>query len=101
VAEFLYLLEPARREMPEQPTDEERAVVREHFDHLTRMLEDGRLILAGRTLTAGSILGMVVFEAESEDAAKETMANDPAVAKGVMRATLHPYRVALARGRPR
>jgi uncharacterized protein len=43
----------------------------------------------------------VVFEAETEDAAKEAMAEDPAVAKGVMRATLHPYRVALARGRLR
>jgi uncharacterized protein len=87
--------------MPEQPTDNEQAVVREHFDYLTRMLADGRLVLAGRTLGRGSVLGMVVFEAATEDAAKETMANDPAVAKGVMRATLHPYRVALARGRLR
>ncbi len=101
MAEFVYLLEPTRPEMPEQPTENEQAVVREHFDHLTRMLENGRLILAGRTLSPGSVLGMVVFEAESEDEARQTMANDPAVAKGVMRATLHPYRVALARGRLR
>lgn len=101
MAEFIYLLEPARAGMPKQPTDEERAVVREHFDHLTRMLDDGRLILAGRTLSAGSVLGMVVFEADAEDAAKAIMAADPAVAKGVMRAALHPYRVALARGRLR
>ena len=101
VAEFVYLLEPTRPEMPEQPTDNEQAVVREHFDHLTRLLEDGRLILAGRTLTKGSVLGIVVFEAESEEAAEEIMAKDPAVARGVMRATLHPYRIALARGRVR
>jgi uncharacterized protein YciI len=101
VAEFLYLLEPTRADMVTEPTDDERLAVQEHYNRLARMLDEGRLILAGRTLDTRSVLGIVAFEAESEESARRIMEDDPAVAKGVMRATLHPFRVALLRGRPR
>jgi len=41
--------------------------------------------------------GLVIFEAGSEAAAQEFMRSDPAVAGGVMTATLHPYSIALQR----
>ena len=37
----------------------------------------------------------MIFRAESEKAGRAMMNNDPAVQKGVMRATLFPFRVAL------
>jgi len=36
-------------------------------------------------------------KAESPDAARGFMENDPFVAEGMMRASLHPFRVALVR----
>jgi hypothetical protein len=44
-----------------------------------------------------STFGIAIFEAENEEVARTIMENDPAVAGGVMRATLYPYRVALMR----
>ena len=99
--EFAYLLEPTRPGMLVDPTDEERTAVRAHYDHLVRLLDDGRLMFAGRTLATDQSLGIVVFEADHEDAARRVMEGDPAVARGVFRAALHHYRVALLRGRPR
>jgi uncharacterized protein YciI len=37
----------------------------------------------------------VIFEAESEDAARAFMQADPAIVAGVMTATMHPYSAAL------
>jgi uncharacterized protein YciI len=55
-------------------------------------------VLAGRTEEAlDRTFGLVVFEAESEDAARKFMVGDPAVVAGVMVATLHPYSIALLR----
>jgi uncharacterized protein len=100
VAEFIYLLEPTRPEMVTESTDDERTAVQEHYNRLVQMLDEGNLILAGRTLNTRSVLGIVVFETDNEETARKVMADDPAVAKGVMRATPHPFRVALFRGRP-
>jgi hypothetical protein len=45
--------------------------------------------------TDASSFGIVVFWAESDDAARRIVDADPAVAGGVMRAELFPFRVAL------
>jgi uncharacterized protein YciI len=39
----------------------------------------------------------VIFEAESEEAARKFMESDPFIAGGLMRASLHPFRAALVR----
>lgn len=57
------------------------------------------VLMAGRTEDAGAeTMGLVVFEAESADAAQRIMVSDPAVADGVMTANLFPYRVAVTGG---
>jgi uncharacterized protein len=38
-------------------------------------------------------MGIAVFRAESENAARQIMNEDPAVKKGVMTATLYPFKV--------
>lgn len=78
------------------PTPEEEAIVSQHFSYLRRLTDEGTVILAGRTLnTDVSSFGIVIFDAESEQAAHAVMNNDPAVKSGVMRAKLFPYRIAL------
>ena len=60
----------------------------------------GVVKLAGRTLTTGpETFGVCVLETEDQAGAQRIMADDPAVARGVMNAELFPFRIALW-GRP-
>jgi uncharacterized protein YciI len=90
---FVYVLRLIRPEALRGMTAEEEAIVDEHFGYLKRGLAEGRLGFAGRCLDGE--FGIVLFRARSEDEAKRFMENDPAVKKGVMRAELHSFRVAL------
>lgn len=97
--QYLYKIQPTRTEMLTRgPTPEEEASVEEHFAYLQALTESGVVILAGRTLnTDESSFGIVVFEAETDEAAASIMNDDPAIRDGVMRAELFPYRIALQR----
>jgi uncharacterized protein YciI len=77
------------------PTDEEASIISEHFDYLKSLTERGVVLVFGRTQNNDrSTFGITIFRAESDDAARSIMNNDPAVKKGIMRAELFPYRVA-------
>ena len=95
--EFLYRLQLVRGDMLRTgPTDLEQAVVAEHFAYLQNLTARGVMIFVGRTLnTDENAMGLAVFRAESEDAAREIMNDDPVVQKGVMTATLYPFKVVL------
>ncbi len=95
--EFLYRLQLVRGDMLQTgPSDSEQAVVAEHFAYLQDLDAQGVIILVGRTLTTDEdTMGITVFRAESEDAARQIMNGDPAVKKGVMTATLYPFKVVL------
>ena len=97
--QFLYRLTPIRVEMVTVgPTPEEQAIVSEHFAHLEALTEQGMMLLVGRTQdNSPRTFGIVIFQAESGEQALEIMNGDPAVQKGIMRAELFPFRIALAR----
>jgi uncharacterized protein YciI len=97
--QYLYRIRPTRFEMlVSGPTTEESERVSQHFAYLQRLSEQGVVILAGRTLTADEEgMGIVIFNANSDEEAQAIMSNDPAVHYGVMSAKLFPYRVALIR----
>ena len=96
---YLYVLRLADRLRSEAGwTDVDRATVSAHFQYLAKAADSGTVILAGRTDEAhDKTFGLVIYEAESEEAARAFMESDPAVAAGVMTATLHPYSIALQR----
>jgi uncharacterized protein YciI len=80
----------------EGPTPEEAEITSQHFAYLKDLTGRGIVLLAGRTLnTDPSSFGIIIFYADSEDAAHAIVNNDPAVQSGVKRAELFPYRVAL------
>jgi uncharacterized protein len=95
--EFLYKLQLVRGDMLRTgPTAAEQAVVAEHFAYLQNLHAQGTIILVGRTLTTDeNTMGLTIFRAESEDAARKIMNDDPAVKQGVMTATLYPFKVIL------
>ncbi len=95
--EFLYKLQLVRGDMLHTgPTPQEQAVVAEHFAYLQDLAVKGVMILVGRTLTTDeNTMGLAIFRAESEEAARQIMNGDPAVKKGVMNAVLYPFKVVL------
>ena len=97
--QYLYRIKPTRPEMLSVgPTPDETQSTEQHFVYLQQLQAAGKLILAGRTQnTDESSFGIVIFEAESDEAANEIMLNDPSVKSGVMNAWLFPYHVALMR----
>jgi uncharacterized protein YciI len=95
--QFLYRLHPVRPEMLSGGmTEREEAIITRHFNYLKKLVGDGVVFMAGRTLTNDErTFGLVVFAAASEPEARDLMLNDPAVKDGVMKAELFPYQVAL------
>lgn len=95
--QYLYRIQPVRAGLlSEGPTEQEAAVVGAHFTYLETLTSQGKVLMAGRTLTTDeSTFGIVVFVADSDEAAAELMQADPVVRGGVMTATLFPFRVAL------
>jgi uncharacterized protein YciI len=100
---FLYRIQPVRPEMlSEGATPDEDRIISEHFAYLQRLTQAGVVLLAGRTLnTDPSAFGIVILTAGSEQEARRIMHDDPAVAQRVMRAELHPYRIALLGALPK
>jgi uncharacterized protein YciI len=97
VTHYLYTIHPSRPEMlTHGPTSEEEEIIAQHFTHLKQLTEQGVVVLAGRTLnTDESSFGIVILQADSEEAARTLMDSDPAVNRQVVRAALYPYRIAL------
>ncbi|HQU50150.1 MAG TPA: YciI family protein [Casimicrobiaceae bacterium] len=96
MAQFLYRLHPVRSGMlTEGPTEREADVIGAHFEYLSRLTEQGIVLMAGRTLTTDeATFGIVVFVARTEPEAEAIMNGDPAVRHGVMRAPWFPFRAA-------
>ena len=94
--QYLYRIQPTRLEMVTSgPTDEEASIISEHFNYLKSLTEQGVVLVFGRTQNKdASTFGITIFRADSDDAARSIMNNDPAVKKRIMRAELFPYRVA-------
>jgi uncharacterized protein YciI len=57
-------------------------------------MEKGKLVLAGPETGEGSF-GIVIFEAESLEHAREIAQNDPSVKNKVMNVEVYPFRVSL------
>ena len=90
---YAYVLQPVRPTFPSDATPEERAIVGEHWERLQRLFADGTMIHVGRC--EDGTFGLTIFNAPSDDAARAIMESDPVIVKGIMTATLHPYRVLL------
>jgi len=97
VEQFIYTLIPTRSDMlSEGLTDRENEVIETHFAYLSDLKDKGVVKLAGRTTnTDASSFGVMVFEAADEEAARQIMAQDPAVKEKVLAAKLFPFRIAL------
>jgi uncharacterized protein YciI len=97
--QFIYVLKLIPSLLNEDNwTEREEKIVDKHFAKLQVLLAEGKLVLAGKTLGIDEkTFGIVILEVESEEEALTIMENDPAVAEGIMKAELFPYKIALFR----
>ena len=97
VQEFIYVVRPARAEMlSEGPTEIEQEIISQHFQYLERLVQEGRVLVVGRTLMRDEgTFGLAIFRADDLASAVALAEADPAVLHGVMRVEVYPFRVAL------
>jgi uncharacterized protein YciI len=95
--EFIYVIRPTRDDMLASGlTAGEQRTMGEHFAYLQKAMTEGKVLLAGRTQTTDtSGFGLCIFRAADLPAANAFTSADPAVAAGVVRAEVFPYKVAL------
>lgn len=74
-----------------QSKTEAAELQRAHLDNITRLAEEGKLILAGPFLDGGELRGIYIFNVESIEAAMELTASDPAIKAGRLIMELHPW----------
>jgi uncharacterized protein YciI len=93
---YIYLIHPMRQEFFEAPTRFEEQVMGAHEEYLRQAAAEGRVSLAGYCLD--ETFELVVISAESDDAARRFMLDDPAVKNNIMMAELHPMKISQVKG---
>jgi uncharacterized protein YciI len=78
---------PSRDRSPEEAQSLQRA----HLDNISRLAEEGKLILAGPFMSDGDIRGIYVFDVRTVEEAKALTETDPAVQSGSLVMELHPW----------
>ena len=97
MADYIYLIQPLRKEFFRSPTPLEVQAMEAHFEYLKQAITDGTLVLAGPCLD--ETFGVVVVRAENDEQARAFLLADPAVKNNVMTAELHPLKISLMEGR--
>lgn len=100
--QYVYVLRIAPAMQDEKSwTEADNRAVGAHFARLQKAAKSGHVVLAGRTTEPlDKTFGLVIFKAESQQAAERFMNEDPAVQAKLMTATLHPYAIALQSSAP-
>ena len=93
MAEYVYMIRATRPGFVTEPTAEELDAMSRHFLYLKGLVEQKKVVLAGPSLDRA--VGIVIYEADSEEEARSIMENDPTVIEGVMTAEMHEFRVSL------
>ncbi len=94
-AHTLVTLTPVRPGFPGDLTPHEQAVVDAHFLYVKSLVDDGRVLFAGRTLE--DPVGLILHDDADLDAVRALTDADPVVREGLMRATVQAFRLALYR----
>jgi uncharacterized protein len=94
--QYIYTVQVVRQAMLESPTEEEQRIAGEHLAYMQNLMDSGVGIFAGAIqLRDSRHLGLVVYQAENDEAAKAILHNDPAVQNRILRGRWFPYRIAL------
>jgi uncharacterized protein YciI len=64
---------------------------KKHLANISRMAENGELVIAGPFIDNGELKGIYIFNVESVEKAKELTDTDPAIKAGRLIMELHPW----------
>lgn len=64
---------------------------RAHLDNITRMAEEGQLVIAGPFMDDGDIRGIYIFAVETIEEAEALTRTDPAIKAGRLKMELRPW----------
>lgn len=85
---FAYLRKGPNRDL--EPEEAEK-LQRAHLDNITRLAQDGKLVLAGPFMDDTDIRGIYIFAVESLEEAEKIALSDPAIEAGSLSLELHPW----------
>ncbi|MHA2091018.1 MAG: YciI family protein [Candidatus Kariarchaeaceae archaeon] len=95
---FYAIITPSRKDFITNPREEDSKIMSDHFLYLKKLLEDGKLYLAGPTLIEEDPFGLYIFDTETEEEARALLDNDPSVKAGIQIVTdFRPIRLSLTR----
>lgn len=73
----------------DRPREEAAALMRAHLGNITRLADEGSLVVAGPFIDAGSLRGIYIFDVDTVEEARALTATDPAVQAGSLVMELH------------
>lgn len=74
-----------------QDSTEAAQLQRAHLDNITRMAEEGKLVMAGPFFDDWEVKGIYIFSVETVEEAQELTKTDPAIQSGRLEMDLHPW----------
>ncbi len=92
--QFILVYRPLRSTFLDDQTEEESAIIGEHFKYLQQLHREGVLIMAGRCEDA--TFGIAIIYADSESEAQKITESDPAIKGKVFTGELRAFKTALS-----
>ncbi|GHO49578.1 YciI family protein [Ktedonospora formicarum] len=86
---FICMIRPKRPGFLEELLPEEQEAMAAHVAYLNTLVKERKFYLIGPCTDRA--FGISIFEAESLEVARDLMAHDPVVQRGVMHFEVHPY----------
>ena len=78
--------------------ENENAIMENHFSYLKNLLDNNKLYLAGPTLIESDPFGVIIFETETEEEARELLMQDPSIKSGIQKVVdFRPVRLSLTK----
>jgi len=95
---FFSIIRPYRQDFIVNPKENEKKVMSDHFYYLKSLLKQNKLYLAGPTLISEDPFGIIIFETETEEEARELLENDPSIKAGIQKIVdIRPIRLSLTK----
>ena len=95
---FYAIIKPYRTDFITNPKESENLLMSDHFHYLKKLLETKKLVLAGPTLIEDDPYGVLIFETENIEEARNLLEQDPSVKARIQKiADLRPIRLSLFR----
>ena len=90
---YFFKLIPPRPTFPQDITENEAALMKEHSSYFQRHFDAGKLLLYGPVMAPDWAFGVGILEVADEGEARQFGENDPSVRAGLNRWEIYPMRV--------